>query len=90
MRPELITLIARVRRAMPRNADVMKLCEELERSMAPGAMALRDAVASTSVASTPQVVLVPQPCPACDARREAKTAAQHRWRERSARRPGTK
>jgi hypothetical protein len=26
----LVALIARVRRAMPRNADLMKLCEELE------------------------------------------------------------
>lgn len=34
MSTDLLKTIARVRRAMPRNADVMELCDALERQMA--------------------------------------------------------
>ena len=33
LKAEVLALIGRVRRAMPRNVDVMALCEELERAV---------------------------------------------------------
>jgi hypothetical protein len=68
----LPTVIARVRRAMPRNSDVMAICDAAERVTLPPS---RD---------TPAVTLpskgVTLRCPVCEARRAADVARTRRHR----------
>jgi hypothetical protein len=73
-RIELLGLIARIRRNMPRNLDVMALCEETERlaiSQAPVSVISQALVTSPSQA---------QDCPVCAQRRAAQRQATTKWR----------
>jgi hypothetical protein len=79
---ELLATVARLRRAMPRNGDVLAVCDALERSL----VSRRDGVGPTSlltpVGPTPEMVppVGPTPCPECVRRREAKSQSQARRR----------
>jgi hypothetical protein len=77
----LVSLIARVRRAMPRNADVMALCEALERNVSGNVTAVQSA---TLQANETLQGNVSKECPVCAARREADRArlARHRAKRR--------
>jgi hypothetical protein len=72
---DVMAVIDRVRRQMPRNSDVMLICD----------------VATTAVINSPRVVTTPSPspppvvatCPECAKRRTAKAEAQARYRAKA-------
>lgn len=74
-------LIARLRRAMPRNTDVMTLCDLAERAL------IAMSRPPVHVMSPPLVMSQPgATCPVCDARRQAHRLRVRTYRAR-ARRP---
>ena len=76
-----VLLIARVRRAMPRNADVLAVCELAERNVSGNVTGVRSA---TLQADETLQGNVSKECAVCAARREADRArlARHRAKRR--------
>lgn len=75
MSTELIATIARLRRAMPRNAGVIAVRDGLERMIAERRV-VPTRVESASVVPTPAESVVPtRECPTCATRRASKSAA---------------
>jgi hypothetical protein len=74
---ELIGLIARIRRNMPRNTDIMTVCEELERLVISKPTVNVTSQAPVTLPSPSQS----QPCPVCAQRRAAQRLATTKWRK---------
>jgi hypothetical protein len=85
---DVLATIARVRRLMPRNADVLAICEVAERALtgAPRDEPVSDITHSasdiTKLASdvTHSTSDITRPCPVCEARRKSHAKAQARFR----------
>jgi len=75
MTADLFTLTARLRRAMPRNPDVIELCDQAERL----ARELR-AVVSTRCGDVASTGVVSTARAECQRRRDAKARAMSKWR----------
>jgi hypothetical protein len=75
MTADLFALTARLRRAMPRNPDVVELCDQAERL----ARELR-AVVSTRCGDVASTGVVSTVCAECQRRRDAKARAMRKWR----------
>ena len=69
--------IAAVKRAMPRNGDVMAICAALERLLTMPKLVDATPASAPSVDAT-------RDCPVCAERRAGKAAAQKRWRGKRA------
>jgi hypothetical protein len=86
MSVDALQIIARVRRAMPRNADVMAVCDLIERNMRH----VTDAVSEPRHVTDRHVTALSEPfgtaCPKCAAHRARALARQrkHRAREHGA------
>jgi hypothetical protein len=80
---ERMRLAADLRRAFPRNPQILAAANELE--LVASTSVASTPVASTPVASTPvdtTPVASTNNCPVCAKRKAAKAAAQRRWRAR--------
>lgn len=73
---DLLVIVGRVRRAMPRNSDAMAICDAAERWGVAQTVEHRSPKPSVA-GSTPAS---PAKCPRCEARKKAKTAAMKKWR----------
>jgi hypothetical protein len=75
MTADLFALTGRLRRAMPRNQDVVELCDQAERL----ARELR-AVVSTRCGDAASTGVASTTCAQCQRRRAAKARAMRKWR----------
>jgi hypothetical protein len=79
---DVLAAIGRVRRQMPRNSDVMLICDVATTSVtsSPSVVATPSSVVATPAPSPPPVVAT---CPECAKRRVAKAEAQARFRAKA-------
>jgi len=73
-------IVARVRWAMPRNADVMAVCDGYEAAIAANYARGFEPTAKVVKSATKSDVTVP--CPICEKKRAVKAAALRRYRAR--------